>query len=229
MSLAQFEGVIEMKISDSTDSSPKVTFYELSVKGNLVSAETHYPGGTAGEGRFIFRGDRKVLWIVSDSEKSYLEISLHDTLTAKNGLPNISRQPNALTVTGKTGMIQGYPCEEFVAEESGRTIHIWGTPKLGNITEGLRKAFGEMEAKTAEDASGWEDELARRRIFPMKVVTMHGDVVEQTQEVTRIDKRKIPASTFEPPEGYEKHSFDLDVQKMLRQLQEQSQGDSTKE
>jgi hypothetical protein len=224
---AQFEGIISMKISDMTDSTPRVVYYDLRVKGNLVSAEMRDNTGAKGESRFVFRGDRKILWIISDSSKSYFEVAMHDTVTAKSMVPPASPPGKPLTVTGRTDVIQGYPCDEFLVEDAGRSIHIWGTSKLANVSEGLRRAFGEMEAKSGGDAKGWEDELARKKIFPMKVVTLHDGVMEEAQEVTRVERQAIPSSLFDAPRDYERHSFDMDVQKMLEKMQGDSKEDST--
>src|SRR5271169_4731778 len=73
--LAQFEGVIEMKVVDKAGDSVQTAKYRLQIQGTNVSADFHESDASTMNGRFIFRGDKKSLWIIDDDQKSYIELS----------------------------------------------------------------------------------------------------------------------------------------------------------
>lgn len=220
---SQFEGVIDMNVVQSVDDSTYETAYTLFVKKDLMATEMKGKGEGTQQGKFIFRGDKKVLWIVNHEEKNFLEISLKDDESSKGK----GKKPEAVSTsekikkTGKTQKILGYLCEELLVEDGNEVSHIWATSKLGNIYEGLAKSFGELGGKEMEESDGWEKQLADMKIFPLKIETTKDGKLEQKQEVTRIEEKSVPASTFEPPKGYKKQAFEFDMEKMMKQMQEQ--------
>jgi hypothetical protein len=68
--------------------------------------------------------------------------------------------------------------------------------------------------------SGWEGELARMKVFPLKIVTTENADTSESQEVTKIDPKTLEASVFEPPGGYKKQTLGAGMGKMMEQLQE---------
>ena len=229
--LAQFEGIIDMKMTRHVEGAPRSVSYSMSVKGEMLAAQAGEGEGSEAKGKFIFRGDRKVMWVVDDQAKTYLEISLTGDAGGKKKGGSGPRRGDSnvkLRKAGRTESILGYPCEEWVAEDTGTVTHIWGTPKLGNVYEGLMKSFEKMNPSLAESQmSGWEGELAKMKVFPLRILSMDrgekgesGDTTE-SQEVTRIDSRHLEAALFDPPPGYKKQSLDVDMGKMMDQLQEQ--------
>src|SRR5438876_1226714 len=75
---AQFEGVIDMKMVMNEEGVSREMMYSMSVKKDMMAAAVKGNDETMNRGRFIFRGDKKMLWIVNDDQKNYLEISLAD-------------------------------------------------------------------------------------------------------------------------------------------------------
>jgi hypothetical protein len=221
---AQFEGVIDMKMTMTVEGAPREMMYSMSVKKDMMAADVKGTGEEMQGGKFIFRGDKKALWIVNDAQKSYIEISLNDSDKSKKpGESDEAEDPEVtLHKTGKTQTILGYSCEEWVAEDRSTVSNIWGTTRLGNIYEGLSKSFGEMGGMgKLHRGGGWESKLADMKVFPLKIVTSKDGQEQQTQEVTRIQKKSIASSVFDTPAGYEKQSLDLDMGKMMKDLQEQ--------
>lgn len=223
---AQFEGVIDMKMTMFSDEKPKDIFYTISVQDHnlAMTMKGMTETGEKGEkGRFIFRGDSKVLWILSDESKSYMEISLKDEQKRKRS-EKAAKPADLGRRTGKTETILGYPCEEWIVEEkeNDEVTHVWATSKLGGVYEWMMQSMKDAGGPgAADDMEGWEKDFVARHLFPLKVITKEGGKVTQQQEVTRIEKTSVPKSMFEAPEGYTKQSLGLDMQKMMKEMQEQ--------
>jgi len=218
---AQFEGVIDMKVVDSTGDSVQTENYSLQVQGNKVSADFHEADASKTNGKFIFRGDKKLLWIIDDDQKKYIELSTKDQPSGKDSeQTHKATSSEKLHKTGKKEALLGYTCDEMVTHKDGDEVRIWATKKLGNIYEGLSQSLGELSGK--EEQGGWEHELAVMKMFPLKVTTIRKNAPAETQEVTRIHEEKLSASVFLPPDGYEKQSFDLNMKKLLQQMQDQN-------
>jgi hypothetical protein len=222
---AQVEGQIDMKMTRSSEGKRMGVLYSMFVKGDLLAAKTNGGGMGLKTGKFIFRGDKKTLWVIDDEKKSCLEIPLTGDEKSPKGRTkkDIERAARVkIEKTGKTDNLLGYPCSEWITEDEGKVTHIWGTSRLGNIYDGLMKSFEKMNPGLEENRmEGWEGELAKMKIFPVKIVSIkEGDTLE-TQEVTNIDSRSVPASMFEIPSGYKKEALDANVGKLMQQMQEQ--------
>lgn len=218
---AQFEGEIDMKITSNEEGQSQVTNISMLIRNELMSTRVNSEGGPGRTGRIIVRGDRKLLWIVDDQRKVVIERSLEgnkqqDSMKQADSLskPNIRK-------TGKTETLLGYPCEEWVvAGEEGETS-VWCTPKLGDVYKGFSKSFGEMrKMRMRRSSSDWQNDFMDKNLFPLKSVTTKDGKVKSTQEVTKIEQKKIADPVFEFPEDYKKESFNMDVNKTMDQLRE---------
>jgi len=219
--LAQFEGEIDMKITTNEEGQSQVTNISMLIRNELISARVNSEGGPMRAGRFIVRGDRKLMWIVDDQRRVVFERSLegnqqpdstkHEESTSK---PNIRK-------TGKTETMLGYRCEEWVvAGEDGETS-VWCSSKLGDVYKGFAKSFGEMrKMRMRSSATDWQDDFIEKNLFPLKAVSTKDGKVKSTQEVTKIEQKKIADPVFEFPEDYKKESFNMDVNKTMDQMRE---------
>ncbi|MBI4546570.1 MAG: DUF4412 domain-containing protein [Ignavibacteriae bacterium] len=221
--MAQFKGSIDMKISHTMDGKPEEVLFTMFVDQDKIAAKVKSDQPGMGGGRFIFRGDKMVLWIVDDAERNYFEISFNNQDTAdETNLEEEMKVPKpTFKKIGKTQTILGYKCDEWRVEHDGKVSNIWATPKLGDLYDGLVKSFGQMGQKKRDDDEDWQSELAIMKVFPLKIVTSENGKVTETQEVTKIEAKAVPASTFEAPQGYAKQSFDLNMQKLMKEMQEQ--------
>jgi len=217
VSIAQFEGAIDMKVTMQDEGKSHQMLYTMMVKKNLMAANIKGEDKENIESKFIFRGDKKVLWIVNDAEKVYLEYSLKDE--QKPSAKETEKSNVKVKKTGKKETILGYPCEEVIVEEGNEVTHLWGTTKLGDFYSDLMKSFGYVEGEEASSgSSGWEAELEALKIFPLKIISMENGQVKQTQEVTKIESKSIPVSTFEVPKGYTKQKLEFDMEKMMKEM-----------
>lgn len=223
--VAQFEGEIDMKQSSFDPSGEKVIKYRLTVKDNLFSMSL---SGTEKEkGRFIVRGDRNLFWIVDEGSKSYFEIPIDETPRAGKGesRKNQDRKGRQLATkkTGKSESILGFQCDEYVVQEGEEETRFWGTTKFGNTFEHLKKTLSQSDE--ANEESGWEAAAASMNIFPLRVITTRGGAALERTEVTRIEKMKTSAATFEAPAGYAKLEMGNAPGKMMKGKKGKSTGD----
>ncbi|MBI5020147.1 MAG: DUF4412 domain-containing protein [Ignavibacteriales bacterium] len=217
ISFAQFEGAIDMKVTVMEDGKPQVMEYSMMMKKDLVASQIKSVGGGEGGGKFIFRGDKKLLWIVNDAEKNYLEISLNDADNKKTNDLESKNKPK-VTKTGKTEKLLGYVCDEVIIEDGKEVTHIWGTSKLGNIYQDLMKSFGSIAGNTdPKQNGGWESELEALKLFPLKIISKENGKVTQTQEVIKIESKMVPVKIFDIPAGFKKIPMGLNMQEMMRE------------
>lgn len=217
---AQFEGNIAMQMTSFENSKPQVTNAKMHVKNDLLLLETE---GEEEGGRVILRGDKQVLWVIADEHQMYLEISLKEH-SEKKVQPHKEKMTSNVKKTGKTQMLLGYECEEWVAEEGEEITSVWGTTKLGNIYQGIAKAMGGMSGmggEGEENIRDWQKEILEKNFFPLKVEVKENGKMKSSQVITKVEPKTLPVSMFEPPVGYQKHSMDLDLQKMMKQMQQQ--------
>ena len=128
-----------------------------------------------------------------------------------------SRAAGKVTVAGIAGAtVAGYPCDGYRVS-AGETVtqELWVTKKI-DLTQELGpavwKEFEELSRDAKQmgfDTDGSGDAPAYRKImesgYPMKTVDKQSGAVH---EVTRAEQKKLPASLFEEPKGYEKVPFD---------------------
>ena len=222
MATAQFEGVIDMKATVTVKGKPRDILYNMSVKKDMIAFDMQAVEKEIGGGKFIYRGDKKVLWILNDKEKNYLEMPLKD----EEGTQNEAREKGSkngrdeVHKTGKTEKILGYDCDEWVADSKDGTTSMWGTSKLGNIYGGLAKALGQMgHGKMKNSGMEWERGLQEMNMFPLKIVHSKEGKIVASQVVTKLEPKTLAASLFEAPEGYKKQSLDFDMMKMMKDMQ----------
>ncbi len=219
---AQFEGALDMKTTlTPAGGEARQVAYTLMVKGDKVVADVRQVGGVDNVGKIIYRGDRNLTWVIDDAHKSYLEIDLKPEQEGEQEeTAGGSSSGLKLRKTGKTQRILGYACSEWIVEDSDVATSFWGTSKLGDIYEGLHKTFGQLERRSPRSSSafGWESELAKLKVFPLKIVTSKGGSVVETQEVTKIEPKTLSASLFEVPEDYKKQDMGPSMEQMMEAL-----------
>ena len=199
--LAQFEGVVESKnVTTNETGAPLQYPMTMWVKGEMVKIAIPAFGDNPGT-TMIYRRDRKVMWTLLDSEKSYFEVLLNADRELGSDQPSSNESRPALKRTKKTRTILGYPCDQFVVREEDVETEFWGTKKLAPLASTINHVFA---GNTEEGGKGWEDEITKMGYFPLVAKTrLEGKIVESS-EVTRIEQRKLPAELFEVPPGYRK-------------------------
>ncbi|MDI6765976.1 MAG: DUF4412 domain-containing protein [Bacteroidota bacterium] len=222
ISVAQFEGVMEMKTVLYDEGRSEEILYTMIIKKNLIMTRIKNPAKEKQEGSFIFRGDKQLLWVINDEDKSYLEISTKDEGKPTKSIVSDSIGKSKLSVkqTGKKETMLGYECVEVIIEGENEEINIWGTKKFGNFYEDLMKSFGDITGRgDVEFDVTWENELSKLKLFPLKIVIKENGNIVQQQEVMKISAKNIPLSTFQVPKGYKKEKIDFNIEKMMKEME----------
>ena len=218
---AQFEGEINLKITHGDRSNEDASLVAVFVKNGNLMLKVDGGSDEARNSSIIYRKDNKVLWILNEQSQSYLEIPVdknEENMAGDARKKNRSKsEKSEFHKTGKAATILGYVCDEWIVEQDDETKEIWGTSKLGNVSEGFMKSLSQMSrGKKGSMMEEWQAEMMEKKIFPLKTITKEQGTVTHIEEVTKIDERKLSASMFEPPPSYKKQSLDFDIKNMMK-------------
>lgn len=208
--LAQFEGVLEMK---TTTSSPGG---ELGGGGTMMAAvskagtrcEMNMQMGGMGMKMVVLQktDTPDLAYHINDAQKTYTEINLAK-IREKAGAQADARKYTVEKLGQET--ILGHKTAHVLVKEqttdngAGNTTEMWTAKDLMDYATfskwQVRRGKGagdEGLAKALKDAGA--DGL------PMKSIITMPEGVKVTMEVVKLDKKSLPASTFEIPAGYTK-------------------------
>jgi hypothetical protein len=224
--LGSFEGEIDALAKDSKPGSTPTPLSVLVKTGMIrfdipekVAAKSGAGTMLGHDAYVIVNSTTKKLSIVSDAQKQVILVDLNtsgETFKGLGGSPPPhhgspsapEKTPTTVTKTGKSDTVAGYKCEIWdvasdhregsvcVAQQGVSWFHI---PMTGIPTEHL-----------------WMTELLDGQHFPLRFVGFQKDGVteESRLEITKIDKRVLPASQFEYPPTYRV----IDMMQMLTTL-----------
>lgn len=202
---ASFEGRISYKIT-----APREKPMEMhhSIKGDKIRMEM--PGRSEG-GSMIMDAKKKEMIMLMDSEKMYMTMQLPDATEAasKRG------EEVKLEKTDVTEKILGYTATKYLVTSGNTKSEMWlaegiGTfMGMGNTSAGGGGGglFGGRK-KSSSSTKGWEQALAGKELFPLRVVELDKAGKETFRmEVTAIKKESLADTLFNPPADYTK--FDM--------------------
>jgi len=178
----------------------------------------------------ILRFDRETIYRLDPEKKTYTEMkfaelkamvdrgrSMTDEMMAKRmaSLPPDKQEKmkemmkklspssgatHEVVPTGEHKTINGYACEKYVVKTNGKeTETVWASKQVAGYETMKRDMEGFLDRMAGilgrkEALGGW---LRQIDGFPMET-----DSQGTVHTVTKIDRRSIPASEFEVPEGY---------------------------
>jgi hypothetical protein len=219
-----FEGEIDGFWKDSSKPGGQNVPISLLIKGSKVRFEVpeqlakSSPGNPFGDKAYvILDSPDKKLFIVSDPKKEAIVLDLNtsgQTIGALGGGP--PHGPGApppgpatkVTKTGKYDTVAGYKCENWdIASD-----HREGTVCVAD--EGASWLSIPMTGIPTEHA--WMLDLADGKHFPLRFVGYQkdGTTEEARVEVSKIDKKALPDTSFQVPAGYKQ----VDLEKMFQGL-----------
>lgn len=201
--LAQFEGIVESRnISTDEMGNPQEFLMTMWVKDGLV--RIHTVGDGVPSTTMIYRNDRQVIWMLNDEEKIYFEINQKEEPQEIRPPHSTLEDRHTVKRTGNARKILGYNCEQLLITRGTERTELWGTKHLAKLSASLEKALGE-DAKAGES---WTDEIRKMGLYPLKSSTkIDGNLVE-SQEVTKIEERKLEDDLFLVPPEYSKQTFE---------------------
>lgn len=212
--LKGFEGEIDAFHKDNKPGAQPVPF-EVFVKSDKLRFEVPEKlAASSGVNMFgpkaylIFDSPAKKLYIVSDTQKQVVVVDLNKSGDQFKGLssrpsPGSPARPaspegpkTTLTKTGQWDTVAGYKCENW----DMKSDHREGTVCVAQ--EGASWFSIPMTGIPTERA--WMAELLDGKHFPLRFVAYEKDgaTEESRIEVTKIDKKTLPASEFEYPPAY---------------------------
>lgn len=180
-----FEGKLEMTLTTGKKSTPMTYF----IKSGKIRFETQPDAKHTSVGLIDSAAGEMTILMVD--QKMYMTIG-----TKKVGelAPDFT-----FTETGKTETIAGKTCSEFVATDKKNTYEIWATGELPGVSN-IAEAFGRRGQRSA-----WEEEMIRRNMFALRVVTKNKKGVEQSRmECTAVSEEKLDDSLFRVPDDFKK-------------------------
>jgi hypothetical protein len=218
--LEGFEGEIDATVKKGGPSA-NATPLAVLVKSGKVRADIPEKLAEGGAARMlgpkayaIFDPGAKKLAIVSDVRRQVIIIDMNKSadhiknLGSKNSEPGSSSPqgpPTKVTKTGKTETVAGYSCEDWDISSDHRE----GTVCVGH--EGI--SWFAIPAAVLPSERAWMLELFDGKHFPLRFVgyDKDGTTEEGRAEITKIDKRSLPAADFEYPADYAV----IDLEQML--------------
>jgi hypothetical protein len=206
---AQFEGVLEMKMTMAgKDGEGGGGTMAMAVAKAGTRFEMNLEMRPAGMKMVMLqRNDTpNLVYHINDANKTYMEIDQ----AKMREMAAQHKDPTQYTVE-KLGWenILGYKTLHVLVKEQkpeagqGMTSELWTAKDLLDYA-----TFSKMQARRGKAAS--EEALLKALKdagadgMPLKSITTTGDGSKVTMEVVRVDKKSLPASTFEIPEGYTK-------------------------
>lgn len=182
---ADFQGRLDMTMTAGKTTTPSTYF----IKGLNLRVETKPSPEMTSIG--LLDGATGTMTILMVEQKMYMQISAKKVAALA---PDVTFQE-----TGRTEVIAGKTCSEFVVKDKKTTTEIWATSELGGMAN-LGEAFGRRGQRSA-----WEDEMIRRGMFALRVISKNKKGVETSRlECTKITEEKLDDALFKIPEGYNK-------------------------
>lgn len=207
---AQFEGVLEMKVtaagkdSDSGGGGKMVA----SVAKAGARCEMNMQMGEMNMKLVVLQktDTPNLLYHINDANKTYTEIDLAK-MKEMAGSTADARKYTVQKLGQET--LLGYKTQHVLVKEQdarneqGMTTEMWTAKDLLDYA-----TFARMQARPGK--KGGEEALAKAlkdagaNGLPLKSISTTPDGTKVTMEVVKVDKKSLPASTFQIPAGYSK-------------------------
>ncbi len=196
-----FEGTIQFNVKISGEEFDRYSkafpeAIQLKIKGHNMRGKTTGGQITSLMSGFIFDGDHKTAYVISDAFQTAFKLKSADF----EGDSQEHATKFDITNTGEKETIAGYECTKYIAKEEGKNtvINIWTTDQftiakptnLANLTGNI----------FLEGVEG----------FPLKAITVQNNTT-MLVEVADVRKEPVDNSSFEIPSGYRVQDFDFSM------------------
>jgi len=197
---AQFEGVITIAVHDKQDGNMTLTQWTMGNKYRLDMDQGSQDGDGPGVATMILNHDAKTVTMVMYAQQMYMTSPM--TAPKPQAAGKDEEDMGKLTSTGRTETVAGVSCEVYhgVTTEGGKQ-------QEGDIC--FAKGVGFMPALMSGAGAmgeGMRGLYAKIGVPPgsgiMKVTSYVQGKPYVDMEVTKVDRRALSASDFQPPVGY---------------------------
>lgn len=208
-----FEGRIFLSISDAK-SKEKAQDMTYVMKGSSLRMDVQ----GAKVSTIMDMGKHEML-ILMHEQKMYMVRPMQQGGPGAPGAaqPEHQGQPEKtpdIEATGKTEVICGYTCNQFILKDGKKVTEMWlaeglngfmglgaGGPPGGGGGGGM---FGHRQQSNSAAAAKWEEALKGKGGFPLRVISRdEGSKEVFKMEATKVEKGGVTEADFHPPEGYQ--------------------------
>jgi len=205
------------KLTESTvNGQPQPTKVE---EGKTWIAENKLREDMA-ESSIIVRLDLNKIYTIDHSQKTYSEIDL--PLETDKVFPTKAKQimdvmqikSSSVREVAETQTIRGWLCQKFLVEVEismmemniPMKMEIWASKQLGIDLSAHKKFSGAILSLNpfTKDLSEEFKKIEGYPVLTISSVTMMGTETKEREEVVSVEKKDVPAKTFNLPKGYEK-------------------------
>ena len=201
---ASFEGKISIKVTSGREKPIDLTY---SLKGGKLRIDLPSQDGMGG---MIMDPEKREMIMMMDEQKMYMTMTLPEAAAE-----TAAKKSNDATMekTHETEKILGYTATKYIVTDKSGTTDMWLAEGLGTYMSFNQPNPMSRSKKSA--AKGWEQALAGKELFPLRVVGKDKAAKETYRmETTSVEKVSLPDSLFTPPEDYKK----FDIGGMLKGL-----------
>jgi len=192
---AQFEGEIQMKVTAADGGGTMAMF----ISQNAIKTEMNLSAEKMKmQMSSLMKMDNpNIIYLINDKSKSYSEIDLKEMEKMAQGMMP-TKEKYKVQKLGKEKIL-GYDCDHILVSDSDSEMEMWVTKDL--LDYATFKKFNQ-----SPQADGLEKAMKDAGVLgmPLKQISNKGTATESKMEVVKINKAKLPASTFDIPKGYKK-------------------------
>jgi len=194
LSIAQdsFQGKVTFEAGDEGQNQ-QISYF---VKGNKFLIQPA-DGKGAGQGSMIYDGDKKVMIIIMNEQKMYMEMPIDPKDEISK---NESIEPDYFVKTENSQDVLGYSCDEFEFKDEDKKGLALMTKELGS--------FLFMDDPEAGGSSQWQKEIMSEGYFPLLVKEENSSgELETVFKVIELEPMNLDDKMFSAPSGFTK--FDM--------------------
>ncbi|MBI2515813.1 MAG: DUF4412 domain-containing protein [Opitutae bacterium] len=200
-----FEGKIDLAMTSGKGQAQALTY---AIMGQSMRIDMH----GAPVSTIMDMGKHEMLMLMHE-QRMYMSRPIPQADQAKREEGGKPEHLPDIEETGKTEVICGYTCRQFLVKDGKRVTEMWLAEGLapfmglGGNGMGGGGGGGFMGRKKAnsEAAQKWEQALKGKGGFPLRVITRDEAGKESFKmEATKVEKGGVSAADFAVPEGYQK-------------------------
>lgn len=207
-----FEGAVHFRVSDRQPGTPaerSYSFFTASDRIWLESSHSHRLLAGLDADRFLVRGSQNDFTFLNRKDEA-----LQLTREELEGMAGLLQQmrgrsdrvpfdwEDRVEETGRTRTIQGHQTEEFRvrSEEPGKEVSVWLSDEI-KIDWGLLQEVWHQSLSTLIQTELPMELFMNRNSFPLLIEYVEGEETITRVEAVLVQKRTLPASQFELPDG----------------------------
>lgn len=199
---APFTGKIDMTMTAAKE-KPMVWLYSIKPEATRMDIKGQPMS-------MIMTPAKKEMLMLMHEQKMYMVHTIDvEEIAAKHA--EKTEKTTEIEDTGKTEVICGYKCNQFLVKDGKTVTEMWLAEDLqGSFMSGSAGGGGGMggmfgKKQNSGAAAQWEKALKGKAGFPLRVVTLDAKGKETFRmEATKVEKGGVSDADFLPPKDYQK-------------------------